>query len=185
MKMKDTSINFGAISVANHWLTAALVVGMVVLGLYMADLPKGPDKFQLIDLHKSVGVLILVLALARIFWRLGNRWPKLLGEYSVWQKKSARLVHYVLISVLVLLPLSGWLMSSAGGHTVDVFGLFALPDLIGKNKALGGFFHEFHEIIAWSLIAIVALHFLAAMKHQFVDRDATLPRMLGRGGDQG
>lgn len=182
MPVKDTPNRFGLVSIANHWITALLVLGMIALGLYMSDLPRGDEKLQLIGLHKSFGIIILGLALLRLLWRLGNPLPALLGADSALQRTAARVIHFALFALLFLLPLSGWIMSSAGNHPVSVFGLFTLPELVGQSKAVGGAFKEIHEVLAWTLITVVALHFLAAIKHHFMDGDATLRRMLGRAG---
>jgi len=180
MQLKDSPSRFGVVSILNHWVTAVLVLGMIGVGLYMSDLPRGPDKSQMIGMHKSIGIIVLGLALLRLLWRMGNPLPALLGTDSAWQRRAARIAHLALYALLLVLPLTGWIMSSAGNHPVSVFGLFTLPPLVDQSKALGEAFEEIHVVLAWSLMAVLALHFVAALKHHFMDGDATLRRMLGR-----
>lgn len=182
MSMKDSNNRFGWLTITNHWLTAALILLMLVVGFYMADLPRGPDKLQMIGVHKSIGITILLLAILRIFWRAVNPMPVLLGAPPRWRHRLARTVQFSLIALILLMPLSGWIMSSAGGHPVSFFGLFTLPPLVGKSKELGEAFHEIHELLAFAIIAVLTVHVLAALRHAFLERDATLLRMLGRPG---
>lgn len=182
MSMKDTRRRFGWLTITNHWLTATLVVLMLFVGFYMANLPRGPEKLQMIGVHKSIGVTVLVLAILRVFWRSRNPMPDMLGNPPAWRHLLARSVQFTLIGLIVLMPITGWIMSSAGGHPVSFFGLFTLPDLVGKSKPLGGAFHEIHEILAFIIIALLVVHVLAALKHAFLDRDSTLLRILGRPG---
>ncbi len=180
MQLLNNDRRFGLVSITNHWLAALLVIGMLSLGLYMADLPKGPWKGQLFDIHKSFGVLVLILGAVRIGWYLGNSRPGPVGAAPVWQHRIARLLHILLMAAMLALPLSGWAMSSAGDHPVSFFGLFTLPPLLAPSKELGEILSEVHETLAWTLIALLVVHVGAALQHHFFARDATLRRMLGR-----
>lgn len=180
MQLLDSDKRFGVVSIANHWLVAALIIGMLALGLYMADLPKGPWKGELFGIHKSFGILVLMLGAARVGWRLGNALPGPLGDPRAWRHKAARLLHLLLMAMMLVLPLSGWAMSSAGDHPVAFFDLFTLPPLLMPDKGLAETLAEVHETLAWALIALLALHAGAALQHHCIARDATLRRMLGR-----
>lgn len=180
MQMLDSDKRFGLVTIVNHWLAALLIIGMLGLGLYMADLPKGEWKGQLFGIHKSFGILVLLLGAARIGWRLGNTWPEPLGVARPWQLKAARLLHLLLLAMMLALPLSGWALSSAGDHPVSFFGLFTLPPLLMVDDALAELMSEVHETLAWTLIALLVLHAGAALRHHFLVHDATLKRMLGR-----
>jgi cytochrome b561 len=180
MQLLDNDKRFGLISIANHWFAAVLIVGMLSLGLYMADLPKGPWKGQLFAIHKSFGVLVLMLGAMRIGWRLGNTLPGPIDTAQPWLRKIARLLHVLLMAMMLALPLSGWAMSSAGDHPVSFFGLFTLPSLLAANKDLAKILSDVHSALAWTLIALLTLHVGAALQHHFIARDATLRRMLGR-----
>lgn len=179
MKLRDSANRYGLVTIANHWLTALIMIGMVILGLYMADLPKGPEKGNLVDIHKSFGVLVLMLGVLRLSWRLFNPMPQPVGDEAPLLRKLARLLHKLLMALILLLPLSGWLMSSAGAHSVSFFGQFTLPALVAENKSLGGTVRDLHELLAWTLLTLLALHAGAALKHHFIARDKTLRRMLG------
>jgi cytochrome b561 len=180
MRLLDSDRHFGYVSIVNHWLAAVLIIGMLFLGLYMEDLPKGPWKGELFGLHKSFGILVLMLGAARIGWRLGNMRPDPLGVVPAWQHKVARLLHLLLMAMMLALPLSGWAMSSAGDHAVSFFGLFTLPPLLMVDETLAELMSEVHETLAWALIALLVLHAGAALQHHFIAHDATLRRMLGR-----
>lgn len=180
MQLLDNDKRFGLVTIANHWLAALLIIGMLSLGLYMADLPKGPWKGQLFDIHKSFGVLVLMLGAARIGWRLGNTLPGPVDTARPLLRKAARMLHLLLMAMMLALPLSGWAMSSASDHPVSFFGLFTLPPLLAADKGLAELLSNVHSALAWTLIALLVLHAGAALHHHFIARDATLRRMLGR-----
>ena len=179
MAAKDGGARFGTVSILNHWVIAVLIIAMLALGLYMADLPRGPDKSELIQLHKSVGVLILLLGAWRVLWRIWIGFPEDVAAMPVWQRHAARAVHIVLLIAVLAMPISGYVMSSAGGHKVSFFNVFDLPAL-PENKAVSGAAGFVHEWLGYLVIAILFLHVLAAVKHHVVDKDATLRRMIGR-----
>jgi cytochrome b561 len=155
-----------------------LVVAMIALGLIMVDLPLGVQKLELYALHKSVGVVILALTAARLAWRVSGTRPVLLGPSRPYERVLARGVHVSFYIVLIAMPLTGWLMSSAANFSVNVFGLFTLPDLVAPDKALADAFEAVHHWLAWVLIGLVALHVAGALKHHFVLRNDTLRRMI-------
>ena len=161
-----------------HWISAALIVGMVVLGVIMVDLPLGIRKLELYALHKSVGVVILVLTAARLAWRLSGTSPVLLGPSRPYERVLARGVHVSFYIMLLALPLTGWLMSSAANFSVNVFGLFTLPDLVAPDKALADAFKAAHYWLGWVLIALLVLHVAGALKHHFFLGNDTLRRMI-------
>lgn len=160
-----------------HWLIALLILVAFPLGVYMHELPLSPRKLQLYSYHKWIGVTVMMLVAARLLWRIGHRPPAPLPGPR-WQLAAAQAVHHALYLLLVAIPVSGWLMSSALGFTVVWFGVLPLPDLVGKDKALGELLKAVHETLNFTLLALVVIHVAAALKHHFVDRDATLARML-------
>jgi len=181
MALTDRGDRFGGLSIINHWLLAFLVIGMLAFGLYIEDLPKSPEAGVLIGVHKSIGVLVLILAAWRVVWRSFNGFPDDIAEMKSWERLSARVMHYALMVLVLAMPLSGYVASSAAGHPVGLFGLFSLPAL-PENKALSSAAGEAHEVIATLLMILIGLHILAAVKHHVINRDATLKRMLGRAG---
>lgn len=172
---------FGSVAMVLHWGMALLIVLLIVLGLTMVSLPDaGFDtrKITLILIHKALGLIVLFTVVVRVAWRAGNVLPSLAEGPPMWQQVTARLVHLLLYALMFALPLSGWLMSSAGGYPVSFFGLFELPDLIPVNEWL---FHQLialHRWLAWGLILLLALHAGAALDHHLRLRDDTLTRML-------
>jgi len=160
-----------------HWLIAALILVTLPLGWYMQDLPLSPTKLQLFSYHKWIGVTVLLLVLPRLWVRLSYRPPALLPA-PVWQQRIALVTHGALYVLMAAVPLSGWLMSSAKGFPVVYLGVLALPDLVPKDRALGEVLQVLHQTLAFSLAGLIVLHVAAALKHQLINRDATLRRML-------
>ena len=164
-------------AIALHWLTAGLIVVSVGLGIYMVGLKLSPLKLRLYSWHKWVGVTIFLLVVARLIWRAANALPPPIAN-AKWQRAAAVINHWLLYVLLVCIPISGWLMSSAYGIPVVYFGVVPLPDLVGKNKELGDTLKTLHETLAFTMLALVAVHAVAALKHHLLDRDPVLYRML-------
>jgi cytochrome b561 len=183
----NTAGSWGWPAKALHWLVAALVVGMLLLGFAMvwlvADLGA---KFRLHQLHKSCGVLVFALVLLRLGWRGLNRTvPSLPDGLRPWERSAARLTHRGFYALLLLLPVTGWITASASplGIPTVVFGWFELPNPVGPDGALEGVVSWVHAALALALVVLLALHVGAALKHHFVLRDDVLRRMLpGRQG---
>lgn len=161
-----------------HWLVALLIFAAFPLGVYMHDLPLSPYKLRLYSYHKWIGVTVFVLALIRLSWRATHRPPALPENMPNWEKFAAHATHYALYVLIFIIPLSGWLMSSAKGFQTVWFGVLPMPDLVGKDKALGDLLHEVHEVLNFLLLGLVAGHTGAAIKHHFIERDDILTRML-------
>lgn len=164
-------------AIALHWLIALAIIGTFPLGLYMADLPLSPLKLRLFSYHKWIGICILALVLVRILWRAGHRPPPPLAGIPGWQVRAAEALHRVLYLLMLAVPLSGWLMSSALGVQVVLFGVLPLPNLVGKDKALGDTLMDVHEVLNYVLATLFVAHVGAALKHQYLDRDGTMRRM--------
>jgi cytochrome b561 len=186
MSLKNTEYRFGIVAQALHWLIAALIVVQYVLIRYAhaAEAARKTHPIAALEQlawlarHKSFGITVFALTIVRLAWRLVSpppAWPRAMPR---WQVIFARATHYAFYALLFALPLSGWLMSSAGNHPVSWFNLVQLPDLVAPSKPLEQFLHEFHEYAFDSLFAIAILHVAAALKHRFVDRDGVLQRML-------
>lgn len=176
--IKNSKEKYGHVAIGLHWLVALITLSLFGVGLYMSDMDASPDKIKLYGLHKSFGVTLLFLVTLRLAWRLSNVQPDFVTNMKAIEKKLAKLAYFSFYVLLFAMPMSGWLMSSAGGRAVSFFGLFTLPDLIDKDKDLHEFFGEFHEIAAWVLVSLVALHAAAAFKHHFIAKDGTLRKML-------
>lgn len=180
MALFDRGTRFGTISIVNHWVIAGLVIIMLALGLYMDDLPRGPRQFQIVQIHKSIGALVLILALWRVAWRLIFRFPDEVATMPRWQEIAAKAAHVTLLALIIAMPFTGYISSATGGNAVTFFGLFSLPAL-PESKFVSGLMAGAHGLLANLLMIVLVLHIAAAVKHHFIDRDATLTRMLGRG----
>ena len=161
-----------------HWLIALLVFAAFPLGLYMHDLPLSPYKLRLYSYHKWLGVCVMLFAVIRLSWRVSHRPPVLPDNMQGWEKVAAESMHYMLYILLFVIPLSGWLMSSAKGFQTVLFGVIPLPDIINKDKFLGEFLQQVHESFNWILLVMVCAHIAASIKHHFIERDDVLERML-------
>lgn len=174
---RNTDESFGLVSRLFHWVIFLMVVGMLIGGAVLEDLPGGAFKSLVMGLHKSTGVAILLLMILRLWWRYVNPRPRDLGP-SAFENQLGRLMHIFLYVLLFLQPIFGILMSQAFGHSVTFFGLFTLPTLMGRNPGAGSVFSEMHEVTALLLTICVVIHAAAAVKHHYIDRDRTLMRMI-------
>ena len=179
MAIDETGDRYGGAAIALHWLTAVLIVANVALGLSMVPLPIIPRKLQWYAWHKWIGITVFLLTCAR----LGSRWvrpappPVAMPE---WQRRAAAAAQVLLYVLLLVIPVSGWLYSSATGVQVVYLGLIPLPDLVPTDKALAAVLKATHVTLNFALGAVVCVHTAAALKHHFVDRDPALMRMLPR-----
>lgn len=163
-------------AIALHWLIAALIATGFALGLIVADMSFSPQKLRYVAYHKWIGVTVFLLAAARLVWRLTHRPPPLLPT-ATWQAAVAKFAHALLYVLMLLVPVLGWLFSSASGVPVVYLGWWRLPDLVPRDKSLAIALLQLHQAYAWLLCYVVALHVAAVLKHHFMDRDATLRRM--------
>ena len=181
MPLLSTEARWGFIAKLFHWTMAVGLLGMCAFGFWMSDLPRGPDMFKAYALHKSFGITLLALALARLAWRGVDRRPLDLAAPG-WQKLAARGTHLAFYALMLAVPLAGWAYNSAANFPLQWFGLVNLPALVPASPLLKEFFHEAHELGAIALLTLAALHVAAAWKHHLLDKDNTLRRMLPGGG---
>ncbi|MBN9089263.1 MAG: YceI family protein [Reyranella sp.] len=160
-----------------HWLTALLVLGLIGVGLWMVDLPIGLPKLYAFAWHKWIGLTVLVLTVLRLAWRAYSPPPPLPPTVTAWERAVAPWSHGLLLVLLVALPISGWLMSSAGGVKVIWFGYLELPDLLERDTGLFERLVTWHHWLAWTLMAVLALHLLAVLRHDVLRRDGIFRRM--------
>ena len=168
---------YNRVAITLHWLTALLIVANLSLGLAMVPLPISPRKLEWYLWHKSIGITIFTLTSLRLVWRAVRPHPPPV-PMPPWQRRAALASHALLYALLLAIPLSGWLYSSATGVQVSYLGLFALPNLVSKDKALGDALQLVHVGLNLMLAAVVVVHIAAAIKHHVVDRDDSLARML-------
>src|SRR5450755_1332245 len=169
---------YTAVAQGFHWLIAALVVVQFTLAWSADDLPLGARKLALLARHKSFGMTILMLAVLRLLWRLVNRPPALPAGMTNIEMKLARAAHVLFYVLLFVMPVTGWMMSSAKNFSVSWFNLFTWPDLIAPNEQAFTLLKATHDTLSWLLFAAAILHILAALKHHFWNKDDVLKRML-------
>jgi cytochrome b561 len=178
MPLRNTANSYGAVAKFLHWGIVILIIAQYVLAEAAEELEDGPDKFATIANHKSVGMLILLLMLARIGWKLANRGLPQPLPMARPQQIAAAAGHGILYLLLLALPLSGWLMSSAAGYPPAFFGLFEFPSLVGASHDLNETLEEVHETLFNAVVVVAVLHALAAIFHHVWMKDDTLRRML-------
>ncbi|MEG5264337.1 cytochrome b [Pseudomonas sp. JDS28PS106] len=181
MQLHNSSERYGLLSIILHWGVAITVFGLFALGLWMVGLDyydswrkAGPD------LHKSIGLTLFAVMVIRLAWRLISPPPPPLDSYSRVTRIGAHLVHLFLYAALFAVMIAGYLISTADGVGIPVFGLFEVPALVSGLADQAETAGTIHLYLAWAIVVFAVLHGLAALKHHFIDRDVTLKRMLGR-----
>jgi cytochrome b561 len=177
MPGSDPTGRYTATAAALHWLIAALVLGMIALGWLMQEIPKDPvgPRVDAFNLHKSIGLSVLLLMLVRAAWRATHP-PPALPPMPVWQARAARAVHLLLYVCLFVQPLSGYLGSAYSGYPVKLFGA-TLPAWALKNVAVKDAMSAVHLLNSWVLVTALFLHFAGALKHALIDRDGSFHRI--------
>ncbi|WP_339408917.1 cytochrome b [Pseudomonas sp. EA_35y_Pfl2_R5] len=181
MQWRNSTSHYGLVSIVLHWLVALVVFGLFGLGYWMVDLDYYSSWRQTApDLHKSIGLVLFAVMLARVVWRRVSPPPASLPNHGRMTRLASKLGHGFLYLGLFVLMISGYLISTADGRGIPVFGLFEVPaslTSIPDQEDIAGLVHEY---LAWTLVIFAGVHALAALKHHFIDRDRTLARMFGR-----
>jgi len=179
--LRNTTTRYGWAAIILHWLIGLVFIGQFLLGLVMVRIASQRTSFELIQLHKSFGFLLLGLVLVRIGWRLGNLSPELPEEVGPVERRAAPAVHLALYAAQLVVPLSGWVLVSVSVLEIPSvpFNLFVMPHLpLQVSEAAENFWIFGHKWLAYAGIALVALHILAALRHHFWLRDVVLVRMI-------
>ncbi|WP_435929844.1 cytochrome b [Dryocola sp. BD613] len=181
MQWKNSSERYGHLSVLIHWLVACTLYGMFGLGLWMVTLGYYDGWYHKApELHKSIGMLLLLAMVIRLLWRFISPPPPALASYTRLTRISAAAAHLLLYLLLFAILFSGYLISTADGKPVSVFGLIDVPATIADAGAQADLAGTLHLWLAWGVVILSLLHSLAALKHHFIDKDVTLRRMLGK-----
>lgn len=176
--MNADTARYSGFAIALHWLMAVLIVGLIGVGVWMSDLKPSPQTIKIYTWHKWIGLTVLLLAVVRLIWRAYRRPPPVPASLPRWQARAAGATQGALYALLFAMPLTGWLQNSAAGFPLTWFGLFKVPALIERNRDAFEWWQDAHETLAWLLMALIALHVAAAIKHHLIDRDDVLRRML-------
>lgn len=179
MNLNNDQQHYGLISILLHWGMAFVIIGLYVLGLYMMNLTYYDPWYQTApDIHRSLGIITLLLLLLRWLWRLRSVRPEISGKR--WEQRAALWAHRTFYLLILLVLLSGYLISTADGQPVSVFGWLDIPATLHGYANQEDIAGKMHEVLAHALILLAILHTLAALKHHFIQHDSTLMNMLGR-----
>jgi cytochrome b561 len=181
MTFRNTTRSWGALSKALHWLIVLLIILQWVIAERAEEL-KGLAKLETLAWHKSFGMTILMLAVIRLVWRLTNPTPDLASETKPWERVLAHISHFLLYALIFAQPLTGWMMSSAKNYPVSWFKLLQFPDLVQPSEQTYQQMHDLHHLLFKVLVGVALLHIAGALKHQFIDKNDVLKRMLPFGG---
>jgi len=176
--MTDDHPRYGAVAIALHWIMFALIISTWSLALYMVELPLSPQKLKYFSWHKWIGVTIFLLLVIRAAWRFAHPPPPLPVSMPPWERVAAGVSHLLLYLLIIVIPITGWLYSSATGVPTVYLGWIQLPDLVAKDKLFAELLRQAHVSLNVMLFAIVCIHVAAALKHHFFDGDEVLVRML-------
>ena len=178
MQWRNSADAYGALAKFLHWSIVLLIIAQYLIIEAADEMPKGPAKFAQIDLHKSVGMTVLILAVIRIVWRVANRGAPTPVPMPRGQQIAAAAGHGLLYLLILALPITGWAMSSAANYPVTLFGWFQFPAIVGTNHDLHETLEEVHEFVFNTVFVVATLHAVAALYHHFVMKDSSLRRML-------
>ena len=163
-----------------HWLMALLIFAALGLGVWATQLPRGDLRSEVLFVHKSFGVAVLALIVVRVLARLILGTPPYTVALDRLTHAAASAGHLVLYALMIALPVSGYLTSTAGGHDVPFFGLFTLPSLVSQDKAFAESAGQAHYVFAWAMGVVLAVHLVAVVWHAWFKRDEVLTRMWPR-----
>ncbi|HKK56268.1 cytochrome b [Marinobacter sp.] len=180
MQIRNSSSQYGLVAIILHWLVAVVIIGLFALGYWMVDLDYYHEWYkQAPDIHRSVGILLFATIILRLLWRLVSRAPAPLATHSRLEVLAAHGAHLMLYLLIVTAMISGYLISTADGSAISVFGWFDVPSVTGRIKGMEDIAGEVHYWATWALVGLASIHALAALKHHLIDKDDTLRRMLG------
>ena len=171
--------HYGLVAIGFHWSIAIVFVGLVGLGAWMVGLTYYDTWYNdSLALHKAIGIVVLALALAKFAWKLADRKPGFGPEVRAYERAGATATHWILGALLVVLPVTGYLISTSEGAGIDVFGLFEVPAFFDVTAGTRDLAIDLHYYLAYGGIALVGIHAGATFKHTFIDKGSTLIRML-------
>jgi len=177
MSLKDSTQDYGKISRFNHWIGGLIVIGMLAVGLYFNDMPRGDEKSYWRSLHISFGGLVFLYLWFRVIWRFFSKSPSAVEQQKIFSVLTS-LVHWMLLLSVLVMAVSGPFLVWTRGSGIEVFEWFTIPSPIGKMPELHEWMETIHAIAAKVLLVAIVIHALAALKHQLIDKDQVLARMV-------
>ena len=181
MQIRNTSASYGLVAIIIHWLVALVVFGLFGLGYWMVELSYYDDWYRRApDIHRSIGILLLMVMVFRVVWRAANVSPEPLPSHTRWEVRSAHMAHFLLYVLIFVAMVSGYLISTADGSSISVFDWFEVPSVTGQIKGMEDTAGTVHYWSTWAIVGLAAVHAAGALKHHLLDRDRTLRRMLGK-----
>lgn len=180
MHFRNSPTRWGAVAQWLHWSVAALILALMAIGWWMRLMPLSMDKITLFYWHKSLGMLALALVLIRLGWRAANRAPALPDDLPRWEPFLARLMHVALYLLILLMPVSGWLLNSASGIPFKIFWTIPLPAISPVSAQLEQSFSLLHLVVFWALAILLLGHISASLRHHFILHNDVLVSMLPR-----
>ena len=177
--LRNTTDRYGLVTKLLHWLIALSIIGLIGLGWWMVGLSYYDTWYHRgLELHRAIGMLVLFAAVIFVAWKFWSPSPGLQSELRPWEKLGARIAHGLLLLSMFVIPLSGYVISTSSDAGFTFFGLFDIPAVLPKSEATRDLAIAIHYYIAYGLVAVVAVHAGAAIKHQLIDKHGTLRRML-------
>lgn len=177
--LMNSEERYGLVARGFHWAVAVLIIGLLWLGWYMIDVGYYGRWYNAsLVWHKVLGMLALLAGVSQVFWTIGSRAPAPLASVAAWERLGARIVHMILFAMVVAIPVTGYAISTSAGDGISIFGWFEVPAVLPGSEVLRDLAVDLHYYLAYITVVFVLLHALAALKHQLIDRDGILRRML-------
>ncbi len=172
--------SYSPLAIFLHWVLAIMLIGMIALGWYMMSVEDSPGSEWYFMLHKSIGVIVGIVVLVRLFWRFGHAPNPLPDSFPKWQTFASKVTHRLMYVAMITMPLVGIGGALLSKDEVSIFG-FTLPRAVAPNESFSETLFSLHSIIAWVLLGLISIHVLAALKH-LISKDGVFQRMLPMNG---
>lgn len=175
----DVEPRYGRVARTLHWAIALSIIALIPLGWYMVRLDYyDPWSYDALAIHKALGMIVLLLAAIMMSWQLAHDRPAVAPPRKPWEEIAAKIIHYSLYAVMLVVPVTGYVISTSAGAGVSVFGLFEVPAVLPKSVPLRDAAISLHYYFSYASFGLIAFHVAGALKHHFIDRDETLKQML-------
>lgn len=178
MCLRNTKSTYGCVTKTFHWICALLIISLLTVGCLMGYIDDKPTKGMVVNVHKVIGLTTLSIGILFILWSMMSTKPKYPQAMARWEIQLATFVRFFLYGILIVMPISGWIMSTASEHIPHFFGTKLPMPWIPVSKPLSSFGKNIHNYLAWLIAIAVGLHILGALKHHFMDKNDVLKRML-------